>query len=800
MKLKPVAGKDISVRKIVNSIGAAAVERRRFRVRGIVQGVGFRPTVYRLATERSLAGWVLNDGEGVLIELEGAAAAIEDFLAELRRDPPPLAEITAVESMPVPATGEAGFRIAASGGGQRAALVSPDMAICPDCLRELADPKDRRFRYPFINCTNCGPRYSIIIDIPYDRPNTTMRGFKMCPACQAEYDDPANRRFHAQPNACPACGPQLSLTDASGNRLACDDPVRAVREALRAGRIVAIKGLTGFHLACDARNDEAVRELRRRKGRDQKAFAMMAASVDAIEQRARVDEADRALLESIQRPIVLVRKRPGHDLTALVAPKSPYFGFMLPYAPIHYLLFEGDLAPMIMTSGNLSEEPICREDGEALARLAGIADLYLLHDRPIQTVCDDSVTMTERGRPVMLRRGRGYAPRPIRLALESPEPILAVGPELKNDVCLVRGAEAFVSQHIGDLKNALAAGYFEATIDKMQRLLEISPRVIAHDLHPAYLSTRYARRLAEGGARLIGVQHHHAHIASVMAERGLDGDCLGLAMDGTGYGSDGTVWGGEILRASPASFKRLGHLAYVALPGGDAAIEHPIRTAWACLVGAFGPEEAHRHRVGHLAAVASADLHLWADMIARGINSPRACGLGRLFDAVSVLVTACADSTYEGQAAVELEAAAGIMPDDAPPYEFAIHEAPGPPGKEVAAPGEEGWVIDTAPVIRGVVEDIEAGRGAARTSARFHTTVAAMLLAAAEKAFEQTHLNRICLAGGCFANDRLVRTLAPALERDGFEVYVHREVSPGDGGVALGQAYSAAARLRGGAM
>ena len=822
------------MRRVVTSVGTAALERRRIRVRGIVQGVGFRPTVYRLATERSLAGWVLNDAEGVLIELEGAAAAIDDFLDALRRDPPPLAEITAVESLPVPVTGETGFRIAPSGGGQRAALVSPDMAICADCLRELLNPKDRRFRYPFINCTNCGPRYSIITDIPYDRPNTTMRGFTMCPECQAEYDDPANRRFHAQPNACPVCGPQLALHDASGNRIACEDPIRAVREALLAGRIVAVKGLTGFHLACDARNDEAVRELRRRKGRDQKAFAMMAASVAAIEQRARVDEADRALLESIQRPIVLVRKRPGHDLTALVAPKSPYFGFMLPYAPVHYLLLEGDFPPMIMTSGNLSEEPICREDGEALTRLSGIADLYLLHDRPIQTVCDDSVTMTQRGRPLMLRRGRGYAPRPIRLPLESPEPVLAVGPELKNDVCLVRGAEAFVSQHIGDLKNALAAGYFEATIDKMQRLLEIRPRVVAHDLHPAYLSTRYARRLAEGGARLIGVQHHHAHIASVMAERGLDGECLGLAMDGTGYGPDGTVWGGEILRVSPATFTRLGHLSYVALPGGDAAIEHPIRTAWAYLLSAYGAAEAHRHRVGHLATAASPDLHLWADMIARGINAPRACGLGRLFDAVSVLVTACADSTYEGQAAVELEAAAGIMPDDAAPYDFAIRDAPAAPqgaggtaahrrtamsedrsegrdhghanggvampsGKEAVEPGEEGWVVDTAPVIRGVVEDIEAGRGAARTSARFHTTVAAMLLVAAEQAFEQTHLNRICLAGGCFANDRLVRTLAGALERDGFEVYVHREVSPGDGGVALGQAYSAAARLLDGA-
>ena len=850
MGLLRVFGKVMYVRKVIHSTGAAT-QRRRVRVRGIVQGVGFRPTVYRLAAERGLAGWVLNDAEGVVIELEGAAAAIEDFLDALRRHPPPLAEITAVETAPAPVTGETGFRIAPSGGGERAALVSPDMAVCADCLRELLDPADRRYRYPFINCTNCGPRYSIIIDIPYDRPNTTMRGFTMCARCRAEYDDPANRRFHAQPNACPVCGPQLELRDASGLPVAAADPVRAVRDALLAGRLVALKGLTGFHLACDARNDDAVRELRRRKGRDQKALAMMAGSIAAIERRARVDEADRALLESIQRPIVLVRKRPGHDLTALVAPKSPFFGFMLPYAPIHYLLFEDELPPMVMTSGNLSEEPICREDAEALARLAGIADLYLLHNRPIQTVCDDSVTMAQRGRPLMLRRGRGYAPRPLALPAESPEPVLAVGPELKNDVCLVRGAEAFVSQHIGDLKNALAAGYFEATIEKLQRLLEVRPRVIAHDLHPAYLSTRYARRLAESGAvRLIGVQHHHAHIASVMAERGLDGEVLGLAMDGTGYGPDGTVWGGEVLRASPAEFVRLGHLAYAALPGGDAAIEHPVRTAWAYLVQAFGPEEAERHRVGHLAAAASPELHLWADMIARRLNAPRACGLGRLFDAVSVLVGACADATYEGQAAVELEAAAGIMPDDAPPYDFAILDAPPkwcadskepggmatplgggmatrrcaamspdsradqehahasegpprragaamPPGRDAAGPREEGWVVDTAPVIRGVVADIEAGRGASRSSARFHATVAAMLLAAAQRARDQTHLNRLALSGGSFANDRLVRTLVPALQRDGFEVYVHREVSPGDGGVALGQAYAAAARLRG---
>jgi len=817
--------------------------RRRIRVRGIVQGVGFRPTVYRLATERDLGGWVLNDAEGVVIELEGPPGRIDDFLANLRDHPPPLARITTVESSDVAPRGETSFGIAPSAGGEKTALISPDMAVCPDCLREMTDPQDRRHRYPFINCTNCGPRYSIIIDIPYDRPKTTMRSFTMCPRCRQEYEDPADRRFHAQPNACPACGPRLSLHDAAGAPVACDDPVRAVRDALLGGRIVAIKGLTGFHLAADARSETAVRELRRRKGRDQKAFAMMGASIDSIARRAVVGGPERALLESRERPIVLLPKRAGHDLSPQVAPASPYFGFMLPYAPLHYLLFEGDFPPMVMTSGNLSEEPICREDREAVARLAGIADLYLMHDRPIHTVCDDSVTMVQRGRPLMLRRGRGFAPRPLDLPLESPEAILAVGPELKNAVCLVRGRQAFVSQHIGDLKNALAAGYFEATINKIERLLEVRPRVIAHDLHPGYLSTRYARRRASdadaGGmprpplpghdaasgdmptqtaawachpaatdVRLIGVQHHHAHVAAVMAENGLAGEVIGLAMDGTGYGPDGTIWGGEILRASAARFQRLGHLAYVALPGGDAAIEHPVRIGWSLLVQAYGLEEALRHRVGRVAREAEKDLRLWAEMIEKGVNSPRACGLGRLFDAASVLADVCSDNSYEGQPAVELEGAAEGQPDDIVPYEFGIIDNDDVGSAGLAASrrrarlagdkGNEtpqGWVIDTLPLVRGMVADVEARHGGAETSARFHATVAAMLLAGARRAREESGLGRIALSGGCFANSRLVRSLVPALEADGFEVYGHREVPPGDGGVALGQAYVAAARL-----
>jgi hydrogenase maturation protein HypF len=778
--------------------------RQRIRVRGIVQGVGFRPTVYRLATERGLAGWVLNDAEGVLLEVEGPSARIAEFLERLARDPPPLAAITAVETEDVPPQGETGFQIRPSAGGEREALVSPDVAVCPDCLRELLDPADRRFRYPFINCTHCGPRYSIILDVPYDRTRTTMRTFTMCRACRAEYEDPADRRFHAQPNACPACGPQLALRDAAGRPVATADPVRAVREALLAGRIVAIKGLTGFHLAADARNDAAVGDLRRRKGRDQKPFAMMAGSFEAVARAALVDEAERRLLESRERPIVLLRRRPDCGISPLVAPRSGRLGFMLPYAPIHYLLFEGDFPPLVMTSGNLSEEPICREDEEALQRLAGIADLYLLHDRPIQTVCDDSVAVVQRGRPLLLRRGRGHAPRPLALPRASPVPILAVGPELRNAVCLVRGRDAFVSQHVGDLKNALAAAYFEAAIEKLERLLEVRPAVIAHDLHPAYLSTRYARRRAERdahGVRLVGVQHHHAHIAAVCAENGLEGDVIGLAMDGTGYGTDGTVWGGEVLRASAERFERLGRLEGVPLPGGDAAIAHPVRTAWSYLVQAFGPEAAEAHRVllceaalrcagqvGALAEVSEEDRRTWTDMIARGLRSPRSSGLGRLFDAASVLAGIAAENTYEGQAAMELEAAAEGEPDEAEPYPFALRD---PGAKDGAA-----WAIETGGLVRGLVADLERGAGAGSVAARFHATAAAMLCEAARRARAQTGLGRVALSGGCFANDRLVRLAAAGLEADGFQVYVHRDVPPGDGGVALGQAWVAAAGLR----
>ena len=795
--------------------------RRRIRVMGTVQGVGFRPWIYRLATARGLGGFVLNDARGVVIEVEGPAETVHDFTSLLRPDGetlPPLAVITAVEASEIPPSGDARdgpFAIRASEDAEAAATqVSPDMAICDDCLREMLDPADRRYRYPFINCTHCGPRYSIILDVPYDRPRTTMRAFTMCPACRREYDNPADRRFHAQPNACPVCGPKLTLHDAKGRPVESADPVAFVREKLLSGDVVAMKGLTGFHLACDARNEAAVTELRRRKQRDEKPLALMVADADQAARLAHLDAPARRLLTSPERPIVLVPRREGTDIAPSVAPRSLYLGLMLPYAPLHWLLFADGFPPMVMTSANLSEEPMCRENAETVRRLAGIADWYLLHDRAIHTVCDDSVATIQCGAPLIVRRARGYAPRPIgnpspsgrgrssgaeatedrgralSSADECAESILAVGPELKNCVCLTRGREAYVSQHVGDLKNPLAVAYFEETVDKLRRLLEVTPTVVAHDLHPAYTSTRYARGLP--GVRLTAVQHHHAHIASVMAEHGLAEPVLGLSMDGTGYGTDGTTWGSEFLLVRPdGTFARLGHLGYARLPGGDAAMEQVTRVAWSHLVEAFG-DEADAVAARRMPAVTELERSIWRQMMARGVNAPQACGLGRLFDAASALAGVATRSTYEGQAAVELEAVAQTNVDERFPYEMI--DTPGGTGDETA------FEIRTVPLIRDLVAALDAGQGPGRVSARFHNTVIAFLLDGAERCRRMTGLDRAVLAGGCFLNRYVTERLGPLLEVRGFSVYRHRAVSPGDGGVALGQAEVARQRLAAGTL
>jgi hydrogenase maturation protein HypF len=775
--------------------------RRSVRVTGTVQGVGFRPWVYRLAVARHLAGHVLNDSRGVVIEIEGAPTEVSDFLTTLQADrnfasgpdaPPPLARIASVQVEPLPCTGERQFDIRSSDAAQAAdTQVAPDTTVCADCLAELFNPADRRFRYPFINCTNCGPRYSIVLDVPYDRSQTTMNAFRMCPACQREYDDPASRRFHAQPNACPVCGPRLMLYDAQGRQMnvPIGDAVTFARMRLLMGDIVVLKGLTGYHLACDARNEAAVATLRRRKRRDEKPLALMVADAAQAAALVRLDEPSRHLLESIERPIVLIPRRDDAAVAFGVAPRSRYLGLMLPYTPLHRLLMADGTPPLVMTSANLSEEPMCRQNHEVLSRLAQIADLYLLHNRPIQTVCDDSVAIIQCGTPLMIRRARGYAPRPIRLPAPPRESILAVGPELKNCVCLTRGDEAYVSQHIGDLKNAFAAAYFEETVDKLRRLLEVTPSVVAHDLHPAYRSTRYA--MAMTGVRRVAVQHHHAHIASVCVERGLTEPVIGLAMDGTGHGTDGRTWGSEFLEVRPdGTFTRLGHLSYLALPGGDAAVEHVSRIAWSCLVDAFGAEaDAIADR--YLPDTTDEQRQVWRQMIAQRLNAPLACGLGRLFDAASALCGVCLRSTYEGQAAVELEAAAEGDADESLSWDVAVLP-PEVPGAGTA------FQIVTAPLIRDLVAAREAGQPVGRVATRFHNAVASFLLAGAERARTMTGLGRVALSGGCFLNARLVERLVPQLEQRGFTVYRHREVSPGDGGVALGQAEVARQRLAAG--
>jgi hydrogenase maturation protein HypF len=817
--------------------------------------VGFRPWVYRLATARGLAGFVLNDAGGVVIEVEGPAERVADFLAALGPggDPtaPPLARIADIEAAAIEPVGEAAFVIRASDESLAAATqVSPDMAICGDCLRELLDPADRRFRYPFINCTNCGPRYSIILDVPYDRPRTTMARFQMCPDCRREYEDPADRRFHAQPNACPVCGPKLALYDAAGKPVEHGDPVAFVREQLLAGKIVVLKGLTGYHLACDARSEAAVAELRRRKRRDQKPLALMVGEPAQAGELVELDAASRQLLEAPERPIVLIQRAAGSQVAPSVAPRSRYLGVMLPYAPVHYLLFDktktaspsnaggfksksknndgnDKMPPLVMTSANVSEEPMCRGNEETVARMSGIADWYLLHDRDIQTVCDDSVAMVQLGSPVIIRRARGYAPRPLPLGAPAPgETILAVGPELKNCVCLTRGGEAFVSQHIGDLKNPLAVGYFEETIRKLERLLEVTPTVVAHDLHPAYQSTRYARR--RPGVRLLAVQHHHAHVASAMAEHQLNEPVIGLAMDGTGYGTDGRSWGSEFLLVRPdGTFDRLGHLDYVALPGGDAAIEKTVRVAYAHLLAAFG-DQADEVAARLLPGTSAADRAVWRRMIEREVNSPLACGLGRLFDAASALLGVATESSYEGQAAIELETAAatattetttaspssagGLKSNDngntkrkttltaaAAKSASALHDDNDKFRYEIAM-AQDGatFTISPAPLIRDLVAAREAGRPVGKIAVAFHNTVTAILLDGAGVCRTITGVRRVALAGGCFLNRYVVERLVPKLEAAGFVVYRHREVSPGDGGIALGQTEVGRQRLAAG--
>lgn len=758
-----------------------AVLRKAVDVTGIVQGVGFRPFVYRLANTCGLSGFIANTPSGVSIEVEGPADRVEEFLDRLPKEIPPLAKVTSLSLRDAEAQGGDSFRIVSSHLGEPPkALISPDVVVCEDCLREMGNPRDRRFRYPFINCTNCGPRFTILRDIPYDRSRTSMAAFPMCAACQAEYDDPTNRRFHAQPNACWNCGPQVQLLFATGERMDVAEPIRETSRLLQEGKIVAVKGLGGFHLACDAKNEAAVDLLRERKRRVEKPFAIMVRRVEDVEHLCTLDQLSRKLLLSRERPIVLLPRKPEAGLATGVAPRNRFLGVFLPYAPLHHLLFSsGKFEALVMTSGNLSEEPIAIDNAEALERLRTIADAFLVHDRDILRRCDDSVVRVSAGQPQMLRRSRGYVPVPVALESES-EPILAVGGELKNTVCLVRGSEAFLSQHVGDLENLESYGFFEEAVAHFQRILEVQPKLIAHDLHPDYFSTKWA--LERESTEHIPVQHHHAHIAACMAENHLDGTVIGMALDGTGYGTDGAIWGGEILIADYAVFERMAHFQYVPLPGGAAAIHEPWRVAVSYLAKHYG-NDVSALNLPFLKEIDPRKLNVVLQMAQREVHSPRTSSCGRLFDAVAALVGLRTKVNYEAQAAIELEMAAHESADRGAYLLNLI-------------PMSSGWQIGTRSLFDWLIADIGKGASVPDMSRRFHNGLVAVLVDVAEKIRTQRELSRVCLSGGCFQNVLLFELLLAALRKQQFEVYFHSEVPAGDGGLSLGQALVAAHRAK----
>ncbi|WP_242361172.1 MULTISPECIES: carbamoyltransferase HypF [Anaeromyxobacter] len=755
---------------------------RRLTVSGTVQGVGFRPFVYRLAHALGLAGRVRNDASGVTVEAFGPAAALDELERRLRSDRPPAAVIETLSSEPIAAEGLEGFEIVASGpAAERRAAIPPDLATCAACEREVFDPRDRRHRYPFTNCTDCGPRFTIAHGAPYDRPATTMAGFTMCPACAREYADPLDRRFHAQPNACPACGPRVRVVARDGSAVEVTDPIGQVGRALAAGAIAAVKGLGGFHLACDATSSTAVATLRARKRREEKPLAVMVRDLAAARALADIGEAEEALLASVERPIVLCRRRPEAALARELAPDSPLVGLLLPYAPLHHLLLEAAGRPLVMTSGNLSEEPIAFEDDEAVRRLGGIADLFLVHDRPIASRCDDSVARTIAGQPLVMRRSRGYVPRPVIVHRRFARPVLAVGAQLKNTFCLARGDEAVLGPHVGDLDNLETYAAFEAAIARLEGFLALRPEVVACDLHPLYVSTRYAReRAAALGVPLVEVQHHHAHAAAAMAEHGLDGPVLALAWDGTGLGPDGTAWGGELLLAERGRFERLATFRPLALAGGDRAIREPWRLALAALLDAFG-EDAPVADLPLFRAVPAAELAVVRRLLATGLNSPRAHGVGRAFDAAGALALGRGVSHYEGQVALALDNAAGSASSCEAPYPFDV---------DTGAPVAE---LDLRPLWRALVADVLAGTAPAAISARFHATLSRAGAELVRHASRATGRLPVVLTGGCFQNARLTEGLLGELSAD-FAVYPHGQVPPGDGGIALGQALVADAR------
>jgi hydrogenase maturation protein HypF len=754
------------------------MQRLRVTIRGAVQGVGFRPFVYRLATEMELHGWVKNSPQGVFIEVEGAKETLDDFLLRLEREKPSLSFIQSLEYSLLEPEGFDGFEIRHSEDtGERCAIIMPDIATCPQCREEMLDPRDRRHRYPFTNCTLCGPRFSIVRALPYDRANTTMQHFIMCPRCRREYEDPKDRRFHAQPDACGVCGPRLTLWDEAGKTLAMDDEaLTRAAVALRGGQVLAMKGLGGFQLLVDARNDEAVCRLRERKRREEKPLAVMFPDMKELKQCANVSSLEERLLTSPESPIVLLEKLAKSRLAPSVAPGNPYVGSMLPYTPLHHLLMRELGFPVVATSGNLHDEPIVTDENEVVEAIAGIADRFLVHDRPIERHVDDSVVRVQLGREMVMRRARGYAPLPVVIRRKLP-PLLAVGGHLKNTVAVSRGNDVILSQHIGDLETAKALFAFRKVIADLLSLYEVEPVAVAHDAHPDYLSTQWAKSAPYPA---IAIQHHHAHLAACMAENDLDGEVLGVTWDGEGHGEDDSLWGGEFLLGDASGYRRAAHVRPFRLPGGSAAIKEPRRTALG-LLHEIGEDFNLLPLPNDAEPLSDADLALLTQMLAKGVNSPVTTSAGRLFDAVAALLGIRSVCSFEGQAAMMVEFCAQRGIDDC--YDFALRDG-------------EPLVLDWEPLFREIVRERDAGVDAGVICARFHNTLAETIVEVAKR----TGVSRVALTGGVFQNRYLTERAFRRLESEGFKPFTHQRVPPNDGGIALGQVLVAAARMEKGCV
>lgn len=740
--------------------------RKKINVQGIVQGVGFRPFIFNLAESYKLTGFVSNTSQGVIIEVEGGINQIDQFIADIKLKAPPLAVITAINSQRIIPTGVTGFNIVKSDSNENiSTLISPDVAVCDDCLSELFDLNDRRYHYPFINCTNCGPRYTIIDNIPYDRPFTSMKHFKMCADCQAEYDDPTNRRFHAQPNACPKCGPQVKLFDSKQKLQNVDNVITTTREKLKDGKITAIKGLGGFHLAVDATNNDMVQRLRKLKGRDEKPFAIMVRNLAIARQLCQISKDEEKSLKSIVAPILLLKKMPDCQIAESVAPGNEYLGMMLPYTPLHHVLFEKLDIPLVMTSANYSEEPICIDNDEAFERLKSIVDYFLIHNRDIYLRSDDSVAIHLANKLRYLRRSRGIVPQPI-FVKSAGSPVLAVGGELKNTICLLKDDKAIVSQHIGDLENIEAYNFFKMTIEHLQRIFDVKPELIIHDMHPQYFSTQWAKERPD--IQTIAVQHHHAHLAACMAENQLTEPVIGIIMDGTGYGTDGTIWGGEILIGDYTNFDRFAHFEPMPLPGGDAAIKSPWRTAVSYLHKTFDSS------MPNLPFIDNHDIEPIVEMVDKNINSPLTSSCGRLFDAVAAMSGGRQTIRYEAQAAIELMQT--FESTNVRPFSFIIEHK------------NDRREILLQPIIRSVVRSIQNNESFSKISSRFHTTLIQIYLEVAKEARNETGIDQIVLSGGVFQNMILFEHTILALKKENFKVYTHSQVPTNDGGISLGQA------------